>query len=1351
MPVPTMENSNVATNRTPEYDHHLQRSEGLCHTNERVYDRENPSSENVILVQVNPGETFTIQDDGSYRSIPGPAQVPMVFNNGAIPTINVPPGYISQVIEENGVRKVVVLPSTSTPGLDSPNTILAHHAYHQPHLPFHSFIQSPVQPAIFQHSMIPSRPDGSMQFAPPIAAYFPDENHPTGLSDSSLSSPNNSTHSINNPPMHSGSPLPNSLSTAERMSKKLQERQQRNQPPKNSPESSSSLTSSPSSSSSFVPSQSASPDSHNMPFSNGHPQNTSFINLSPEHIGQHHIAHFTIPNRQTFPVFPKNMQLITDRVKLAENDHQTSNDVKGTSQSEGGCSTLSDLLSSISKPTVLDLKPRKVHLVWPQLTTQSRNVTDELQNSLDSKVINFELMLSCQKKSPGKFEVVYSGLNRFYQLTDLRPATDYCAKVLAMCDAHKGQPSELLTFHTPSCEPDTPAPPKLSSRTKNNILLKWVAPADNGEKIVKYHLEWDEGNHGSGFQLLFSSSQKQYKVTKLSPAHSYKFRLAAENKIGTSGWSTEVCYQTAGTVPTSPEAPRLVKATVKSLSLQWLRASGDVTSFTLEMDESAGYGFRPIYNGLDTKFTVKNLRRSYHYRFRLCCHNNEGKGKWSSVVSFLTCPDKPQAPGKPKVKGIVHAKFFKLTWDAPNDDGGSDVQFYTMEMSRERNRPMKVIYTGADQECLVEDLEPGHTYRLRVFCSTAGGASLPSEVAMVTTPPVISGACDAPMIALRPKPTCLTVKWDSPQYAGGTSVSHYEVSCKPSGDPTVEGTAPVIAYKGAERECTVGGLRPGTQYDFQVRPINKVGIGPWSEPLLAVTSAGTPEKVDLPVATVLSATSVHIQWQSPTDNGAEIIGYRVQWGSAESSMSVVTVGPVLSHHLHCLTPNTIYLFTVQAVNSVGQGAVSDVGSVTTLPSCPQRVINLRQTVTETTDDDEICGSMSSQTGSAIQWDAPHDNGCEITSYKIHVAEQRPRGQRKDVVDGTESKVSDHVYEVEPDATVYCFDDLKPDTQYSIKVCAVNSIGCGSFSEAVELRTRPLPPDAPALSCVQTTSNSLKLKWGDGKSSFTNSIQYLLQMRDKNGRFVTVYRGSSCSHRIHRLNEDTTYRFRINASNSEGEGQFSAEFAATTSVQMPPIMEAPSVSSVQPTSCEISWQKVDSIKGDTIQYRLSLENLSDPKSKMEQTCDRSRYLLDRLTPDTEYRLRVAAVRQYHAGIVQTPTDTDESEEQEQGVTLLQSTFSAASTFHTQTGEQSDEVTPRLTPRTEEAPVSDSSVTVDQRHVTVADEASPQQQPPEFSVVAASESISENKRSAIWLAVYLLFAIFMAFAAQIYVVK
>jgi len=85
-----------------------------------------------------------------------------------------------------------------------------------------------------------------------------------------------------------------------------------------------------------------------------------------------------------------------------------------------------------------------------------------------------------------------------------------------------------------------------------------------------------------------------------------------------SSWSKEVSYTTTGTVPTCPEPPRLIKATARNLTLQWQKSSPDISGYVLEMNDQAnGYGFRPVFDGPDTKFTARNLDRNCHYQFRV--------------------------------------------------------------------------------------------------------------------------------------------------------------------------------------------------------------------------------------------------------------------------------------------------------------------------------------------------------------------------------------------------------------------------------------------------------------------------------------------------------------------------------------------------------------------------------------------------------------------------------------------------------------------------------------------------------------------------------------------------------------
>ena len=43
----------------------------------------------------------------------------------------------------------------------------------------------------------------------------------------------------------------------------------------------------------------------------------------------------------------------------------------------------------------------------------------------------------------------------------------------SLLDDLKGDLTEQVSFRTESCEPDPPAAPKLSTRTKTSLLLKW--------------------------------------------------------------------------------------------------------------------------------------------------------------------------------------------------------------------------------------------------------------------------------------------------------------------------------------------------------------------------------------------------------------------------------------------------------------------------------------------------------------------------------------------------------------------------------------------------------------------------------------------------------------------------------------------------------------------------------------------------------------------------------------------------------------------------------------------------------------------------------------------------------------
>uniref|UniRef100_A0A4X2KTF3 Fibronectin type-III domain-containing protein n=1 Tax=Vombatus ursinus TaxID=29139 RepID=A0A4X2KTF3_VOMUR len=932
----------------------------------------------VILVQVNPGETFTIRtEDGHVQCIQGPAHVPMMSLNGSMPPIFVPPGYMSQVVEENGVRKIVILPHSTE--------------YHPPMHP----------PPHLQHYMHPH--------PPPMLAHPPH-------------------------PMY---------------------------PP--------------------------------VPGSELHP---------PQYMHQHPMP----PPPPPPPPLPQ-PRIYHEYGKIVSN-----------------------------------IQARSAVLSWSHLVNSQNE-----ENANRPVSFTFEVALSNCGKS-GKFKTIYIIL-KFY--------------ISATYSSIEESTSEVISFTTESCEPDRPAVPKLVNRTKNSLILQWKGSNDNGSKIISFLLEWDEGKPGT-FKECYFGHLKQYKLTKLSPSTKYSFRLAAKNNLGISEFSETVAFSTTGSVPPAPPPPQLNQAGITTLSLEWGPPTGAVTdelqfTYTLEMEEEgSGHGFKAKYNGEEPSCTLKNLRRSTSYKFRLFAHNSEGKSSPSEEVEYTTYPDKPGPPSKPYTKGKIRAYNVKVAWDPPKDNGGAEISKYVLEISEASNgSTWNVIYDGTLREHVCDHLRPGTSYKLRVYCFGIAGQSQASDILSIHTSAVPPGPCRSPYLANRAKPREISLHWAPPVVNGGAEIIDYVVDMAES-----DQTECRRVYQGPGLRCTVSNLLPGRTYSFWIKAANKTGFGPYSAKSQISTAPGPPDQCGTPMLTCKTATSVAVSWEVPLCNGAEICDYRLEWGKLEGSMHVIYTGPCLNYEVKGLTPATTYFCRVQAVNMAGIGMFGGTGIVTTPASVPG-AMSLPRLL-----EGKIPLPLAS-TCLALQWDEPNCHGSEITGYNIEY------GERQIV---TVDRV-----------TSYTLENLQPDTVYRIRIQAINSLGQSPFSQSIKAKTKPLPPEPPVLECVCFSYQSLKLKWGDGPNriSLSNSIQFNLQMEDKTGRFVTLLNGPCHTYKVQRLSECTTYNFKIQAYNEAGEGPFSDIYTFTTTKSPPAPLKAPKICQLGENLCEVTWEPLPPMKGDSIVYTLQL--------------------------------------------------------------------------------------------------------------------------------------------------------------------
>ncbi|CAF1622355.1 unnamed protein product [Adineta ricciae] len=944
------------------------------------------------------------------------------------------------------------------------------------------------------------------------------------------------------------------------------------------------------------------------------PSNTntnSYVNngtLNGSDKPQHHHAHHHSHHPPAAPLPPTHYS--TFYPEMVVQPTTESIDLTSSAEYDKERQIIEKCLSKLSLPIVQDIESRSV-LVRIQPPRSTSSTSSQSEYSIDFTNLIYELLLS-DKGKDAKYKQVYCGDANEITLKDLKPATEYHLKVCACIDSCKGEYTNPVPFTTDQCEPDRPAPPKLlGSRLKNSMTLKWTATADNGSKVLNYILEYDEGK-GREFVEVYRGIKKQYLLSKLTPATFYAFRLAAENSIGRSEFSETIRYSTLGTIPTEPDPPILVEKGVKHLTLSWAQRPID-EAFTLQMNDEANY-FRNKYTGPLCNYTVTDLFRNTEYKFRLAAHNQEGQSNYSATVTYKTLPDRPDPPAKPRIKGQLQATQCRIVWDPPRDDGGADIQQYHLELEESKVEDgFHVIYNGLEKEYLLEQLTPGHSYSLRLSCSNIGGLSDPSEITQIKTPAVAPASCHPPKISGKPKANSLNLRWAYPDYDGGAPVIEFEVQV------TNPDSSSRVVYRGGNLDCAVAGLLPGRPYLFQVRAFNRAGAGPWSEYLDVVSGPGVPEAPRNFLVECQSATSALISWEEGVNNGAAITEYRLEWSRKEAEAFMqLYCGTNFTYEAKGLTPVTHYFFRVQAVNSAGAGPYSMLASCVTPAAVPSAVTSVKV--------------HAKSTSMTITWKEPSSNGSPITGYYIDIGEKE-------------------LIFVSAELNEYTIEEVLPDTAYRIRVRAVNTIGPGPFSSVVKSQTKSLPPDPPRLECIAVTCNSLKLKWNncttnhvlstsasvstEPSTNTSRSITYIIEMEGRDGSFNCIYTGTTYSHKINKLQENTSYNFRICAKNDSGAGLWSGIHTFTTTKAPPNPLKAPNITEITSTSCVFNWQAHKSLGNDPISYILQLQIYRRDNDYTEiYHGELTSYRATNLEAGVDYRVRVCAIRSTNEGVTLT---------------------------------------------------------------------------------------------------------------------
>ena len=286
----------------------------------------------------------------------------------------------------------------------------------------------------------------------------------------------------------------------------------------------------------------------------------------------------------------------------------------------------------------------------------------------------------------------------------------------------------------------------------------------------------------------------------------------------------------------------------------------------------------------------------------------------------------------------------------------------------------------------------------------------------------------------------LVVKWHDHKNSA-ESVERYEVRYDDANDMIVAGTPDNLqSDRSTSFQMKMGSprLTRGKKYTFQVRAVNSLGPGEWSEAIIRQYKKGVPNKPQKPKLTVNSPSKITVTVPLDTEtNGSPITKYVVEYFADNISNNWECLTYRCSHRdkivnvpVESLTPSTVYTFRVKMVNEVGESKPSEsVQEITEhcIPGPPQ---GLR------------VSSKRSDKSIKIRWNIPAVNPQAVAGYEAQILLGKKNSQRWSTFKTTKhSKLS---------AT---HNDLKSNTKYKFRVIAFSDKDLRSESEELEAETR----------------------------------------------------------------------------------------------------------------------------------------------------------------------------------------------------------------------------------------------------------------------------------------------------------
>ncbi|CAL1294956.1 unnamed protein product [Larinioides sclopetarius] len=477
-----------------------------------------------------------------------------------------------------------------------------------------------------------------------------------------------------------------------------------------------------------------------------------------------------------------------------------------------------------------------------------------------------------------------------------------------------------------------------------------------------------------------------------------------------------------------------------------------------------------------------------------------------SVVQTWTFPiqtDYVEAPSNVTVVAVTNTSV-KLEWSKPYSD--AQITVYHVWKTKTDFSVEDIYHTVSniyDFGSLIPYTEYSFLIRAKTDTTFGPWSETVRKRTKIGVPSVPIG-----LTAVNATENSILVSWNAPVPANGPSLE-YVVAWGARGAENI-----LVPVKN-ETEYFADGLKPYTEYVFQVAASTSAGSGPYTKKLLVRTQIGLPSKPVNLTETHVTNTSITIGWDSPEFPNGPILDYVIQFSENSNGSVSKMETKENSITLQNLKAYTLYHIRVGARTDAGLGLFTEDLEVQTGIGVPGLPTNI--------------SPASNATSISLIWERPELVPGVLLDYQVSWG-----------VRGTPASL------VIVDSSTHHYNavGLRPYTEYHFEIAARTEAGAGK-AETLTLRTDIAAPSSPReLTAAEIHDTSILLKWLPPEHPNGPDLVYTVKWVDL-GNNSAYLETNFTSLSVANLKPSTTYSIAIIASTPAGNGTWSQILSATT--------------------------------------------------------------------------------------------------------------------------------------------------------------------------------------------------------------